>query len=84
LDSFSNVGAHKSSSKNTRKMDLQSILNKNSPWAHIELEFDVVGVARKLPKCVVHSSNKRKIQKYISILIMCINILLPIFGLKEF
>jgi hypothetical protein len=49
----------RSSSENTRKMNLQPILNKNSPWTHIELEFDVFGVARKLVKYVVHSSTKK-------------------------
>ena len=36
-------------------MNLQFILNKNSPQAHMESEFDVLGVARKLMKYVVHS-----------------------------
>jgi hypothetical protein len=42
------MDAYRISSKNTRKMDLQPILNKTSPWAHMELEFDVLGVAEKL------------------------------------
>ena len=33
--------SHKSSSKNAKKMDLQLILNKNSPQAHMELEYDM-------------------------------------------
>jgi hypothetical protein len=48
-----------------RKMKLQPILNKNSPWAHMELEFDVLGVARKLVKFVVQSSKRKEIEKEI-------------------
>jgi hypothetical protein len=40
----------------TKKTNLQSILNKNSPQAHMELEFDGLGVSRKLMKYVVHFS----------------------------
>jgi hypothetical protein len=29
------------------KINLQSILSKNSPWAHMKLEIDVLSVARK-------------------------------------
>jgi hypothetical protein len=54
----------RSSSKNPRKMNLQPILNNNSLWAHTELEFDVLGVTRKLVKYGVHSS-KRKNPKVI-------------------
>jgi hypothetical protein len=36
------------------KMNLQFILNKNSPRAHIELEFDILGVATKRVKYIVH------------------------------
>jgi hypothetical protein len=46
-------------------MNLKSVLNKNSPWAHTELEFDVLGVSRKLVKYVVHLSQK-KFEKYLS------------------
>jgi hypothetical protein len=31
-------------------MNLQYILSKNSPWVHMELEVDVLGIARKLVK----------------------------------
>jgi hypothetical protein len=48
----------RSSSNNIEKMNLKSVLNKNSPWAHTELEFDVLGVSRKLVKFVVHSCKK--------------------------
>jgi hypothetical protein len=55
------MAACRSSSKNTRKMNLKLILNKTSPQAHMELEFDVLGVPRKLVKYVVHFL-KRKIE----------------------
>jgi hypothetical protein len=48
------MAACRSSSENTRKMNLKPILNKTSPRAHIELEFDVFGVLGKLVKYVVH------------------------------
>jgi hypothetical protein len=41
-------------SKNIRKMNLQPILNKNSPQAYAKLGFDMLGVAKKLVKYVVH------------------------------
>jgi hypothetical protein len=34
--------------------NLQPILNKNSLWAHMELEFDVLGVTQKLVKYIIH------------------------------
>jgi hypothetical protein len=37
-------------------MNLKPIQNKNSPQAHMESEFDVLGVPIKLVKYVVHSS----------------------------
>jgi hypothetical protein len=49
----------RSSSKNTRKMNLKPILNKTSPHAHMELELDVLGVHRKLVKYVVHLSKRK-------------------------
>jgi hypothetical protein len=49
--------ACRSSSKSTIKMNLKPVLNKTLPWAHMELELGVLGVARKLVKYVVHSSN---------------------------
>jgi hypothetical protein len=54
--------AFRSSSKNTGKMSLIPIFNKNSPRAHMKLELDVRDVHGKLVKYVVHSS-KRKIEK---------------------
>jgi hypothetical protein len=50
-------------SKNTGKMNLKPVLNKASPWAHMESELDVLGVPRKLVKYVVHSSKRKKLKK---------------------
>ena len=48
-------------------MNLQSILNKNSPWAHTELELGVLGVSNKLVKNVVHMSKKKQLKRtYVS------------------
>jgi hypothetical protein len=52
--------ACRSSSENTRKMNLKPILNKNSPRAHTELELDVLSVHEKLVKFVVHFSKRKK------------------------
>jgi hypothetical protein len=38
-------------------------LNKNSPLAHIESEFDVRGVVRKLEKDAAHLSKRRRKKK---------------------
>jgi hypothetical protein len=56
LGSSSHMAAYRSPSKNTRKMKLIPILNKTLPQAHMELEFDMLGVPRKLVKDVVHLS----------------------------
>jgi hypothetical protein len=47
------------SSKNTRKMSLIPVFNQNSPRAHTELKFDVLGAHRNLVKYVVHSSKRK-------------------------
>jgi hypothetical protein len=52
------MAACKSSFENIGKMNKQSILNKNSQWTHRELELDVLDVAGKLVKYVVHSSKR--------------------------
>jgi hypothetical protein len=52
------MAACRSPSKNTRKMNLKLVLNKTSPWAHMELEFNVLGVPRKLMKYVVNLSKR--------------------------
>jgi hypothetical protein len=41
-------------------MNLNPILNKISPRARTELEFDVFGVPKKLVKYVVHLSKRKK------------------------
>jgi hypothetical protein len=44
----------RSSLENTLKMNLKSILYIYSPWAHTELELDVLGILGKLVKYVLH------------------------------
>jgi hypothetical protein len=46
-----------------KKMNLKHVINKTSPWAHMELEFDVLGVAKKLVKYVVNLSKRKKFKK---------------------
>jgi hypothetical protein len=53
------MAAYRSSSKITGKMSLIPVLNKTSPWAHTELELDVLGVHGKLVKNVVHLSKRK-------------------------
>jgi hypothetical protein len=53
------MAACRSSSKNTGKMTLIPIFNKNLPQAHTESEFDVLGIHGKLVKYVVHSSQRK-------------------------
>jgi hypothetical protein len=53
------MAACRSSLENTRKLSLEPVLNKNLPWIHTELKLDVLGVAGKLVKYVVHSSKKK-------------------------
>jgi hypothetical protein len=59
LGSFSQMAACRSSSKNTWKMSLILVFNKNSPRVHMESELGVLGVHRKLVKYVVHSSKRK-------------------------
>jgi hypothetical protein len=63
LGGFSHVITYRGSSKNTRKMNLQPILNKNSPWAHMKSKLDVFGVVGKLVKYVVYLSKKNLKEK---------------------
>jgi hypothetical protein len=77
------VVAYRSSSNYTKELNLQPILIKNSPQAHMELEFDVLGVGGKLMKYVVHSS-KRKIGKRKSYLRQCQSNKQGVLGLKDF
>jgi hypothetical protein len=69
---FSHMVAYRSSSKNIGKMNLQSILNKNSPWTHLESKFDVLNVAKKLLKYVVHLFKRIYLKKN-SLLTWCPN-----------
>jgi hypothetical protein len=48
------MAACRSFLENIGKMSLIPIFNKNSPWAHTELELGVLGVHGKLMKYVVH------------------------------
>jgi len=50
--------ACRSSSLNTRKINLIPTLNKTSPWAHMESELGVLGVSGKLVKYIVHLSKR--------------------------
>jgi hypothetical protein len=59
LGSFSDMVACRSSLEDTRKMNLIPILNKTSPRAHTESEFDIFGVNGKLVKYVVHSFKRK-------------------------
>jgi hypothetical protein len=45
--------------KNKGNLNLQLILNNNSPWAHTNLELDVLGVAGKLLKYIIRLSKKK-------------------------
>jgi hypothetical protein len=49
----------RSFSENRGKMNLKPILNKTLPEAHMELEFDVLGVPEKLVNYVIHSSKRK-------------------------
>jgi hypothetical protein len=76
--------ACRSSSENTGKMNLIPIFNKNLPRAHMESEFDVLGVHKKLVKNVVHLCKRKKIKKINFLYRNCPNSKRPVFGLKEF
>jgi hypothetical protein len=47
-------------------MNLKPILNKTSPRAHMELEFDVLSVPRKLVKYAIHSFKRKNLKNYFS------------------
>jgi hypothetical protein len=84
LGSFSHMATCRSSSKNIRKMSLILVFNKNSPWAHTQLELDVLGIHRKLVKYIVHSSKRKNWNKIIFLHTSCPNSNQSVFGLKEF
>jgi hypothetical protein len=65
------VTTYRSSSKSTEKMNVQPTVNKISLQAHMELEFDVCGVAGKLVKYVVHLFEREKFKQNISLLTRC-------------
>jgi hypothetical protein len=84
LGSFSHMATCRSSSKNTGKMNLIPVFNKNSPWAYTESELDMFGVHRKLVKYVVHLFKRKIEKKFIFLQISYPNNNRPIFLLKEF
>jgi hypothetical protein len=45
--------------KKDKKTNLKPILNKTSPEAHKELEFEALGVLGKLVKYLVHLSKRK-------------------------
>jgi hypothetical protein len=53
-------------------LKLIPIFNKNSPRAHMELEFDMLGVHGKLVKYAIHSS-KKNLKKFIFLYTSCPN-----------
>jgi hypothetical protein len=63
LGSFSHVATYGSSSKHIGKTNLQPILNRNSPHAHMELEFDVLDVAKKAHETCSPLAQKKKLKK---------------------
>jgi hypothetical protein len=65
-------------------MNLIPILNKTSPWAHMELKLDILGVPGKLVKYVVHSFKKELNFYLIFLHTSCPNCNRPVFGFKEF
>jgi hypothetical protein len=73
LGQFSHIAACHSSSENTRQMNLKPILNKTSPWAHMESELDILGVSGKLVKYVVHLSKRKNWKKNIFLHTSCPN-----------
>jgi hypothetical protein len=55
---LSHMVTYRSSSKMTRKMNIHSNLDKNSPWAHMEAEFGVLSVVFR--DCEICSSLLQK------------------------
>jgi hypothetical protein len=78
------MAACRSSLENKGKMNLILVFNKNSPWAHMESEFDVLGIHGKLVKYVVHLSKRKNGKRIIFLHTSCPNSNRLIFGLKEF
>jgi hypothetical protein len=76
------MAAYRSPSKNTGKLKLQPILNRNSPWPHTESKLGILRVTRKLMN--IHSSLKIIKLKYTFLLTSYPNSIGPVFGLKEF
>jgi hypothetical protein len=75
------MAACRSSSKNTRNMSLIPVFNKNSPQAHTESEFDVLGVHKKLG---IHLSKRGNREKIILLHTSCPNSNRLVLAVKEF
>jgi hypothetical protein len=84
IDPAYKYGIFRSSSENTWKMNLQPILKKNSPWTHMEFEWDLLGVVGKLVRYVVYLSKRKNWKKMYFLLWGCPNNKWSNFGLKEF
>jgi hypothetical protein len=84
MGSFSHMAACRSSLKNTWKMSLILVFNKNSPRDHTELELGMLGFHGKLVKYIVHSSKRKNWKKNVFLHTSCPNSNRPFFGLKEF
>jgi hypothetical protein len=59
MGNFSHMVACRSSSKKYMKNGFTNHFDKNSPWTHTRLEFDLLGIASKLVKCGVHLFRRR-------------------------
>jgi hypothetical protein len=55
------VDSNRGSSIDMGKMNIDSILNKNPPHAHMVLELDIIGVVRKLVKYALHFYKRKLI-----------------------
>jgi hypothetical protein len=53
MGGLSHMAPYRSSLEKTGKMNLQPILNKNSPWAYMKSKLDMLGVTGKPVKYVV-------------------------------
>jgi hypothetical protein len=50
----------------------------------MDSELNVLGVTRMFAKYVIHLSKRKKLNKYISLIIRCPNNKRLVFGFKEF
>ena len=78
------MAACRSSLKNTRKLSLILIFNKNLPQVHKKLKLDMLGVYGKLVKYVVHLLKRKNYKKINFLYTSCPERNRPLFGLKGF